>query len=133
MGEDQVARPQGSDHSEVAAWLTEAMPSIRALMAATNHIPGVVNRGPEAARAAALGVHSTAIEAREWLAHHPCPDSAIGVEFAIAFGEFIALAEECTIASGIPGYDSEDLDERSGRVVADLMLAMYSTKANRLD
>jgi hypothetical protein len=38
------------------------------------------------------------------------------------------LAEACTAASAIPGYDSEDLDERAGQVVADLMLAMYDTK-----
>ena len=70
-------------------------------MAAGNRIPGVVTRGPEATRSAALGIHSAAIDARG-LALHPCPESAVGVEFAIAFGEFISLAEECTIASGIP-------------------------------
>lgn len=131
MGEDDVGEPQASSEPEVAAWLTEAMPSITALMAATNRIPGVVTRGPEATRAAALSIHSAATDALAWLAEHQCPDTAIGVEFAIAFGEFIVLAEECTIASGIPGYDSEDLDERSGRVVADLMLAMYGTQADR--
>ena len=99
-------------------------------MAATNRIPGVANRGPEVTRAAALGVYSAAIDTREWLADHGCPDPAVGVQFAIAFGEFIALAEECTIASGITGYDSEDLGERSGRVVADLMLAMYGAGAD---
>ncbi len=104
------------------------MPSITTLMATANRIPGVVTRGPEATRSAALGIHSAAIDARDWLALHPCPESAVGVEFAIAFGEFISLAEECTIASGIPGYDSEDLDERAGRVVADLMLAMYGPR-----
>ena len=35
------------------------------------------------------------------------------------------------MSSGIPGYDSEELDERSGRVVADLMLAIYGAKADR--
>jgi hypothetical protein len=111
VGLDTAGEPQGSSNPEVAAWVTAAMPSITALMAAANRIPGVVTPGPEATRRAALGIHSAAIDARDWLAAHSCPESAIGVEFAIAFGEFVALAEECTIASGIPGYDSEDLDE----------------------
>jgi len=128
VGPDEAGEPHGSSDPEVANWLTTAMPSITALMAAANRIPGVVTQGPEAIRSAALGIHSAAIDARDWLALHPCPESAVGVEFAIAFGEFISLVEECTIASGIPGYDSEDLDERAGRVVADLMLAMYATR-----
>ena len=131
VGAKEVGEPHGSSDPEVAVWFTDAMPSITALMAATNRIPGVVNRGPEATRAVALSVHSAAIDARDWLAQHRCPDTNIGVEFSIVFGEFIVLAEECTMASGIPGYDSEELDERSGRVVADLMLAIYGAKADR--
>ena len=107
------------------------MPSLTSLMAAANRIPGVVARGTEAIRAAANQLEPTAADAREWLSDHPCPDSALGEEFAAVFDAFKALAEECTAASDIPGYDPEDLYERAGQVVADLMLAMYDTRPRK--
>ena len=101
---------------------------ITALMTAANRIPGVATHGPETMRAAALGIHAAALDVREWQSAHPCPNTVLDQEFTAAFGGFIALAEECTAASAIPDYDPEELDERAGQVVADLMLAMYDTR-----
>ena len=95
-----------------------------------HRISGVVNRGPEATRAAALGIHSVATDASEWLADHPCPDPAIGEQFIAAFDAFTALADECAVAAkNIPGYRSHALDESAGQAVAGLMTAMYATRS----
>jgi hypothetical protein len=99
-------------------------------MAAANRIPGVVARGTEAIRAAANQLEPAAGDAREWLSDHPCPDSALGEQFAAAFDAFIALADECAVAAtSIPGYVSHALDERAGQTVAGLMTAMYAIRS----
>jgi len=128
VGKDRPEEPEGSHGPEVAAWIAEAIPSITALMTAANRIPGVVALGPETMRDVALDIHAVALEVRAWQSEHPCPDPVLDQEFGTAFDGFIALAEECTAASVIPDYDPEELDERAGQIVADLMLAMYDTR-----
>ena len=128
VDKDQSEDQEQLGGADVQVWLAGAMPSITALMAAADETPGVLARDSATIRAVADRLDAASSTARGWLSGHPCPDPALGLEFARVFDEFLALAEEYTAASNIPGGDPEDLDERAGQVVADLMLAMYDTR-----
>ena len=63
----------------------------------------------------------------------PCPDSAVGAQFAEAFDGFTTVAEECaTAARSVPGYRPQDLDEKAAMATVLLMQAMYAIRAGRV-
>lgn len=63
---------------EIGAWLTEAMLSVTQLFAAAHRVTGVLFLGAQATFAVGDKVAVAAGNACEWLAVHPCPDTAIG-------------------------------------------------------
>ena len=62
---------------EIGDWLTEAMPSVTQLFAAAHRVTGVLFLGAQATFAVGDKVAVAAGNACEWLAVHPCPDTAI--------------------------------------------------------
>jgi len=128
-------RPSGGQEApvgpEIGAWLAEAMPSVTQLFAAAHRVTGVLFLGTQATSAVGDKVAGTVGNACEWLADHPCPDTAIGEQFKAAFDEFVDLPERCAIAartiSDHRGWRYHDLDGRVARTTADLMIAMHAT------
>lgn len=127
-------RPEGQSalaSPELDAWLTEAMPSVTQLFAATLRVTGVLPKGAEATSAAGDKVAAAAGTANAWLVDHPCPDTTISQLFESAFDEFDDLAERCAIAARTIGDHREwryhDLDGKAARATAGLMIAMHAT------
>jgi len=127
-------RPEGQSAPSspaLDAWLTEAMPSVTQLFAATHQVTGVLSKGAQATSAAGDKVAVAAGTASAWLVDHPCPDTTIGQQFESAFDEFDDLAERCAIAARTIGdhraWRHHDLDGRAARATADLMIAMHAT------
>lgn len=88
-------------------------------------------KGAQATSAAGDKVAVAAGSARAWLADHPCPDTATGEQSEAAFDEFADLAGQCAIAARTigdhRGWRHHDLDGRTARATADLMIAMHAT------
>jgi len=116
---------------EIEAWLTEAMPLVTQLLAAAHRVTGVLSRGAQATSAAGEKVAVAVGSAFAWLVDHPCPNRAIGEQFEAAFDDFAELAERCVIAARTigdhRGWRHHDLDGRSARATAGLMIAMSAT------
>jgi hypothetical protein len=121
---------------EIEAWLIEAMPSVTHLFAAAHQVTGVLFKGARATSTADGKVAGAAGTARAWLAQHPCPDTAIGEQFEAAFDDFAELAEQCAISARTIGdhraWRYNDLDGRTARATADLMIAMSATSPDEL-
>ena len=104
-------------------------PTIIELLAGAKRVTGVLSLGSQATQAAADQLEVVARRARSWLDAHPCPDSAVGAQFAEAFDGFTTVAEECaTAARSVPGYRPQDLDEKAAMATVLLMQAMYAIR-----
>lgn len=116
---------------EFGAWLTEAVPPVTRLFAATHQVTGVLSKGAQAASVAGDKVAVATGTASAWLVDHPFPDTTIGEWFESAFDEFDDLAERCAIAARTIGdhrsWRHHDLDGRAARATADLMIAIHAT------
>ncbi len=131
-------RGYGSIHGEeppvspkVEVWLDWTMPSITELMAVAKRLMGVVFLGPESTQATADQLGVATLHARERPADHPWSDPAIGEQFTAAFHSFTVLANDCAAAGNSAVLDSHALDDRAGRTVADLSIALCAKRAGR--
>ena len=122
---DLAVRPELGD------WLTGAKRTITELLAGAKRVMGVVALGPGATQAAADQMVVVARRAGSWLDRHPCPDPAIGAQFAEAFDGFTSFADECAWPPGTsrPIAPETSTTNLPGPPLS-LMEAMYATRQN---
>lgn len=109
----------GSDAGLLDCWLTEARPSIVALIAAAFETLSTETRDALHVQVTAEKLTSAAHQAREYQFHHPCPVPSAANKFTGIFNVFDALAEECAVlAETTPDEGSPDFDGRLERAVS---------------
>ena len=118
---DDEKGESGLDAGLLDCWLTEARPSIVALIAAAFETLSTETRDALHVQVTAERLTSAAHQAREWQFDHPCPVPSVVDEFTGIFNTFDALAEECAVlAETAPDDGSPDFDERLKGAVAAL-------------
>jgi hypothetical protein len=131
VGTDHPGGQEAPGSPEMESWLSEAVPFITDLLAIAHRVTGVPFLGAQATIAIGDKVTVAAGNACEWLAVHPCPDTAVSEQFGAVFDEFVELAERCVIAARTigdhRGWRHHDLDGTAARATADLMIAMYAS------
>ena len=110
---DDEKGESGLDAGLLDCWLTEARPSIVALIAAAFETLSTETRNALHVQVTAERLISAAHQARKWQFDHRCPVPSAADKFTSIFDAFDALAEECAVlAETRPDDGSPDFDGR---------------------
>jgi hypothetical protein len=105
-GNGDGADSTGAARDLCASWTEEAIPCVRALMAAATVASGTLLSGAGAMVASADQIHAATANGRRWLIAQPCPDGTVGTHLETIFGRYhlAAIAFEVDPEGAADGY-----------------------------